>query len=141
MGIIENVIYLQPEAMNVKIHSFFDWEGNDIENKEISTNTLYIPANIKTRFEFFNGFGFSELCITAIVTVLCITIVAILGLETYKSILFILISATATGMTIKKSEINQSITDIIKLYFRFLSTQQKYGYVYKSKYTYRGTRK
>jgi hypothetical protein len=33
-------------------------------------SNLYIPVNIKTRFEFFSGFGFAELVPTVIVALL-----------------------------------------------------------------------
>lgn len=107
------------------------------EERTEAMDTLYIPANIKTRFEFFDGFGFRELAVTAFVTAISI-IAAILcnslTNDIYTSILIVLITATASGMAVKKNEINQSVVDMMKLFIRFANTQQKYKYNYARKY-------
>lgn len=108
-----------------------------IEDKDENQNTLYIPINIKTRFEFLSGFGFSELAVTAVVTVISIVaamVIKSLSEDIYKGVLLVLVTAASTIMAVRKNEMNQSVTDIIKLFFRFINSQQKFGYEYYHKY-------
>ena len=49
------------------------------ENSEETKNNLYIPVNIKTRFEFIAGFGFAELAITSFVTAVSIIAAVIIS--------------------------------------------------------------
>jgi thiamine phosphate synthase YjbQ (UPF0047 family) len=109
-------------------------------NKDENINTLYIPTNIKTRFEFFDGFGFTELAITTLVTAFSIFIAIIIEALThdfYKGVLVVLVTMATTAMAVKKNEINQSITDMVRLSFRFINTQQKYKYKYINKYEHK----
>ena len=50
-------------------------------------------------------------------------------------ILIVLITAAATGIAVKKNDINQSVIDMIVLFFRFVNTQQKFKYQYINKYS------
>lgn len=98
---------------------------------------LYVPANIKTKFQFFDGFGFSELAVTLVTTLISMVIGLIIYSfwnDFYKSVLIVLVTLSATVMAVRKNEINQSVVDMIKLYIRFIKSQKVYKYVYKNKY-------
>ena len=101
-------------------------------------NTLYIPMNIKTRFEFVNGFGLKELFITAIVTAISAGTAVIYNSVTqgdmFSSILIVLISGAVTGTCVTKNQYNQSVVDMIRLFIRFYTTQRKYPYKYVNRY-------
>lgn len=106
------------------------------EEKE-TLNALYIPANIKTRFEFFSGFGFKELTITGSLGIISIFIGIFINFITndfYNSILVVLITISTTIMAVRKNETNQSVIDTIKLYIRFIKAQQHYKYEYFNNY-------
>lgn len=51
----------------------------------------------------------------------------------YKSVLFVLTSIAITVMAVRKNKFNQSITDMIILFYRFINNQQTFDYQYKSK--------
>ena len=48
-----------------------------MEDKNINTK-LYIPSNVKTRFEFIRGFGINELIVTSIVVAFLIGIALVI---------------------------------------------------------------
>lgn len=109
--------------------------------QEENYNTLYVPVNIKTRFEFIEGFGFNELFITLIVSGIVGVIVFVASLFTsdpYNAILAISITAAATGMAVRKNEINLSITDMATLFWRFFNTQQHYNFSYYNRFLEKG---
>ena len=90
-------------------------------------NTLYVPVNTKTRFEFFEGFGFNELFITLVVSGivgLIILAVSMFTHDPYNAILAVSVTAAATGMAVRKNDINQSVTDMAKLFWSFFNSQQ-----------------
>ncbi|MDR2899665.1 MAG: hypothetical protein LBU94_05070 [Clostridiales bacterium] len=98
---------------------------------------LYVPANIKTRFELVDGFGFEELFKTGIVTALSILVALLVYTITgdnYKAVFIVLITAAVMFTLVRKNESNQSILDILGLIIRFQRIQQKYGYEFTSKY-------
>jgi len=96
-------------------------------------NQLYIPVNIKTRFEFFDGFGFPELGVTSIVALISGLIAFFVG-DIYNGALFVLISASMVVTLTRKNQYNQSVMDMIKVFMRFHQKQQKYKYEYYNKY-------
>ena len=95
---------------------------------------LYIPTNIKTRQEFFNGYGFPEFIQTLVMTVISL----IIGLIIYAQnqdisvlILIVIISIAATVVCVSKDRNNQSIVDYAKNMMRFSREQQTYPYIRK----------
>ena len=98
---------------------------------ENSTN-LYIPVKIKTRFEFFDGFGFSEL-IPTIIAALISAVVAfavhkITGGGATTPIVTVLISTAATAILLAKGSNNLSVIDQIRQFIRFSRGQKIYKY-------------
>lgn len=96
--------------------------------------TLYIPVNIKTRFEFFNGYGVAELAITGVVTLLVGLIAFLIHLATNGvtlPVLMTLIAGTATIMITTKDSLNLSMVDHTRNLLRFINGQKKYPYQYR----------
>lgn len=93
---------------------------------------LYIPVKIKTRFEFFDGFGISELIptiIAAIISVIVASIVhGITGGGATMPILIVLISVAATAISLAKGVNNLSVIDQIRQFIRFSRGQKIYKY-------------
>lgn len=101
------------------------------ENRE---KFLYIPTNIKTRIEFFEGYGLAEFSLTLIIivisTIISMTIYNI-NHNTIFSVFIVLISTSITIAITIKDHNNQSILDFIIHLIQFCSEQKKYRYVYK----------
>ena len=100
-------------------------------------DTLYIPVNIKTRFEFFDGYGVAELVCTAITAgisgLIAISIHAA-NQNTTLCVLTVLITVAASVMALSKDQSNQSIIDQVRFMLRFMKTQRKYPYYYKQEW-------
>ena len=97
---------------------------------EHQTN-LYIPVNIKTRFEFFNGFGFAELIPTVILTMLsgvAAYIVHGVTADTVAPILIVLVTVAASVMCLTKGAYNLSVLDQIRQLICFSQGQKIYKY-------------
>jgi hypothetical protein len=97
---------------------------------ENNTN-LYIPVKIKTRFEFFDGFGISELIPTIFVAVISAAVAFIVhgitgGATT--PILIVLISVAATAVSLAKGVNNLLVIDQIGQFIRFSRGQKIYKY-------------
>ena len=92
---------------------------------------LYIPVNIKTRFEFFNGFGFAELVPTIIAALLSGVIAFVVhgatG-DTVASILIVLMTIAASVMCLTKGAYNLSMLDQVRQLIRFSQGQKTYKY-------------
>jgi hypothetical protein len=105
---------------------------------ESKTITLYVPTNIKTHFEFVDGVSMKEalviIAVTGVTIALCMVYDAIYH-DVFREIFVIGIVFFTTFFAVKKNEINKSIIDMLRLYFIFSSTQQKYKYEYKHKFT------
>ena len=102
-------------------------------SEKATSESLYIPVNIKTRYEFFDGFGMSELAVTAAAGGIGIVIALFAHSLTGNiavSVLLVLISVAATGMAVVKDYNNRSVVDQVKCILRFSRTQQKYPYFY-----------
>ena len=103
-------------------------------NEEENLKQLYVPANIKTRYEFMSGFGFIELVPTVIVGVISIVIAIILNnvfnYGIHGIVLGVCIITIFTGTCLRKGETNQSVIDMIGLFIKFSGSQQKYLYEY-----------
>ena len=100
---------------------------------ENTNNTLYIPVNIKTRFEFFDGFGVSELIPTIMAALtsgfFAFVVHAITG-GAIGPVLIVLITIAASVMALAKGENNMSVIDQTKCVLRFSREQRKYPYYY-----------
>lgn len=107
-----------------------------MEDKNINTK-LYIPSNVKTRFEFIRGFGIKELILTSIVVAFLIVIAFIINFITKDSIVPVLIVllGTATMIIITAKDTNNlSVLDMIKNMIEFASMQKIYKYKYFDKW-------
>ena len=97
------------------------------------TTNLYIPVNIKTRFEFFDGYGVKELIPTIIAALMsgffAFVIHALAG-GTIMPVLLVLITVAASVMALAKGENNMSVIDQTKCVLRFMREQRKYPYYY-----------
>ena len=94
-------------------------------------STLYIPANIKTRQEFFEGFGFSEFLKTLMATAVSLCISLIIYSQNHSVatvVLFILISIAGSVVAVTKDRNNQSMVDYVSHMIRFAREQQRYHY-------------
>jgi len=98
---------------------------------ENNTN-LYIPVKIKTRFEFFDGFGLSELIPTIIVAVISAIAASVIhgitGGSASTPILIVLISTAATAISLAKGTNNLSVIDQIRQFIQFSRRQKIYKY-------------
>ena len=97
------------------------------------TTNLYIHVNIKTRFEFFDGYGMTELLptvVTAFVSGFFAYIVNMLTGGVIGPVLMVLVSIAASVMALAKGESNMSVVDQTKCVLRFMREQSKYPYYY-----------
>jgi len=97
------------------------------------SDTLYIPVNIKTRFEFFDGYGMSELIYTAITagtSGLIAVFIYAAAKNTMLCVLLVLITVAASVMALSKDQSNLSVIDQMRFMIRFVKTQQSFPYYY-----------
>ena len=103
-----------------------------------STSTgLYIPANIRPRFEFFDGYGAPELAATVAAAFLSGFVAFIIHAFTNGMILpvlCVLVTITASVTAQVKDASNQSVIDQVKYVLRFLREQKVYSYYYSFEY-------
>ncbi len=107
-----------------------------MEDKNINTK-LYIPSNVKTRFEFIRGFGIHELILTGIVAIFLIGIAFIIYSFTKDLIipvLVVLLGISAMVILTAKDTNNLSVIDMIKNMLEFASMQKLYTYKYYDKW-------
>ena len=102
---------------------------------ENDNDNLYIPANIRTRLEFFKGFGVKELVTTIIVVAFSLPIVFILYKfkSTLVAIIFLLFVISASVISLTKDDNNLCIVEQIKFMIRNAKMQKKYKYIYYDK--------
>jgi len=94
-------------------------------------NSLYIPSNIKTRTEFFKGFGTSELKRTAIMTAIVGGLFYLLYQRNDNIIMLVVSIMVSAGVGVaifSKDERNQSMVDTLMHMLRFARQQKKYPY-------------
>lgn len=101
---------------------------------EKSTETLYIPTNIATRFEFLPGLGMWEAILGAAAGAVA-ALVSYLFLSFYSGLVLTIIIAVGTTMTFMKNEINMSIADHINAAVRFAKGQKKYDFIWYDRFT------
>lgn len=102
---------------------------------EDKKDNLYIPANIKTRLEFFKGFGVKELVITLIVMAISLPIIFVI----YKLkgtilavIVFFLVTA-GTFISLIKDDNNLCMMEQIRFMIKKSKRQKRYKYKYFDK--------
>ncbi len=102
---------------------------------EDKNNNLYIPANIRTRLEFFKGYGVKELVTTMIVVAFSLPIVfALYKLKgTLIAIIFLIFIISASVISLTKDDNNLCIVEQIKFMIRNSKMQKKYDYKYYDK--------
>lgn len=108
------------------------WLGGVMTSNNTKT-TLYIPSNVKTRYEIFEGFGKKEI-VQTLVAIAIIVLVAFLIYSINRSvsflIVFILVGIAGSVMCVTKDKNNQSVLDQLKNMIHFAREQQKYKYKY-----------
>jgi len=95
--------------------------------------SLYIPVNIKTRHEFFDGYGFAELLPTVAAALVSGFVAFVLHAAfggTIMPVLVVLVTVAAAVMSLAKGENNMSVVDQVKCVLRFAREQRKYQYYY-----------
>ena len=105
---------------------------------------LYIPANIRPRFEFFDGYGVPELVATVIAALVSGFIAFIIRAFTdgmILPILCVLVTIAASVTAQVKDASNQSAVDQIKYVLRFLREQKRYPYYYSIESLYKKARR
>jgi len=107
--------------------------------QEINTKPLYIPANIKTRYELISGVGFSEIAIIAICGCISVVIAMLIHQlsgsdDMIQGILIVIITVAISLTVVRKNEYNQSVIGMIKIVSRYSHSQQRYKYHYFNKY-------
>jgi len=100
--------------------------------------SLYIPVNIKTRHEFFDGYGVAELLptiIAALVSGFFAFVIHALAGGTILPVLVVLVTVAASVMALAKGENNMSVVDQVKCVLRFSREQRKYPYHYTDEWS------
>jgi len=98
-------------------------------------NNLYIPANIRTRLEFFKGYGVKELVTTILVVAFSLPIVFLIYKlkGTLTAIILLLIIISATVITNIKDDNNLCVVEQVKFMIRSAKMQKQYVYKYFDK--------
>ena len=100
-------------------------------NKE-QNNHLYIPSNIKTKTEFFKGFGVSELQRTTMMTAIVGVLFYLFHYQRTDNVIVLIVAimiSAGVGVAIfSKDERNQSMMDTLGHMLRFARQQKKYPY-------------
>jgi hypothetical protein len=102
------------------------------------TTSLYIPVNIKTRFEFFDGYGVKELIPTiaaALASGFFAFVIHALAGGTILPVLLVLVTIAASVMALAKGESNMSAVDQVKCVLRFTREQREYPYYYTDEWS------
>ena len=98
---------------------------------------LYIPSNVKTRSEIFEGYGKNEIMQTLVAAAVIIG-VAFFIFAFNKSVsfvvVFILVGIAGSIMCVTKDKYNQSIVDHVKNIIAFSRKQQDYEYKYMNEW-------
>lgn len=102
---------------------------------EEKKDNLYIPANIRTRLEFFKGYGIKELVITISVMAFFLPIIFLIyklqGTITAVVVFFIVVAGTVISLV--KDDDNLCMMEQIKFMFKKINVQKRYKYKYYDK--------
>ena len=115
---------------------------NYIEEVEILSNNeeeikLYIPSNVKTRLEFFSGYGVKELISTIIVFAILLPVsitVYLIKKELLIPIIIEFIGIAGTVLATAKDKNNLCVVDQIKYMIEFSKEQKEFKYKYFDKW-------
>ena len=119
----------------VVLHTEEEVEVFKLEEKE-EKYRLYIPMNVKTRLEFFKGFGIKELITTVIVLVALLPISFIVFKLKNSYLLPVVIEFIGVAGTVimnTKDDNNLCVVNQIKYMIEFAKTQKEYKYNYYNK--------
>ena len=106
-----------------------------LHEREIDLKIYFIPKNVKTRFEFFDGYGLREAGITLIFTLCGLALGFILWLFFGRDILlFLFLPAGALGFFLSKPDprTGKSALMLIRDVRDFNSKQKRYFYRFGS---------
>ncbi len=106
-------------------------------NDDKINTKLYIPTNVKTRFEFIRGFGIHELITTSIVVVILLFIAFIMysfSKNLIFSVLLVLIGTSTMIIISAKDTNNLSVLNMLKYMLEFTNMQKRYEYKYFDKW-------
>jgi hypothetical protein len=98
---------------------------------------LYVPVNIKIRYEFFDGYGIKELLPTiaaALVSGCVAFVLHTVTTGTIMPVLVVLITVAASVMALAKGENTMSVVDHLKCVLRFAREQRQYPYDYSDEW-------
>ncbi len=107
-----------------------------MNDDKISTK-LYIPTNVKTRFEFIRGFGIKELITTSLVVIFLLLVafaINFISNNIIVPVLIVLIGTSAMVIISAKDTNNLSVLDMINNMLEFSNMQKKYEYKYFDKW-------
>ena len=98
-------------------------------------NNLYIPANIRTRLEFFKGFGVKELVTTILVVAFSLPIIfTIYKFQSTLAAIIVLLIIIATSVIVNiKDDNNMCVVEQVKFMIRSAKMQKKFEYRYFDK--------
>ena len=98
-------------------------------------NNLYIPANIRTRLEFFKGFGVKELVTTILVVAFSLPFIFLIYKlqSTLAAIIIFMIIIATSVITNVKDDNNLCVVEQVKFMIRNAKMQRKYEYKYFDK--------
>ena len=106
-----------------------------MENKD--EYNLYIPSNVKTRVEFFKGYGIKEL-ISTVIVFFCLLPISIIIYKIKNNLLLPIVieflGVAGTIISTTKDENNLCVTKQIKFLIDFAKTQKQYIYKYHNKW-------
>ena len=106
-------------------------------NEENRDYKLYIPSNVKTRLEFFNGYGISEFISTVIVASVLLPIsffVYKLKGDFFIPVIIEFIGIAGTIIMTTKDVNNLCVISQIKFMIDFVKAQKRYDYKYYNKF-------
>ncbi|MCL1935032.1 MAG: hypothetical protein FWF57_01425 [Defluviitaleaceae bacterium] len=103
-----------------------------------NTKPLYVPTNIKRRYEIMAGLGFKELILIGTYATIGLILSFVLGIfldfNVLDRIFFMIVGGLISGFLFIQNENNQSVYSFIKLIIRFNKKQRIYNYVYYNKF-------
>ncbi len=106
-------------------------------DEEQNKEGLYIPQGIKTKREYFYGYGKKEFTITLLATFIALAIgflIYIPFMSIIASVFEVLALPTATVFVIVKNNCNISVADQVKFMLDYARVQKKYYYVYQDEW-------
>ena len=102
-----------------------------------SNTKLYIPSNVKTRLEFFKGYGVKEIIFSSLLALFLLPISYIVYKINNDYLIPVLIEVIGIALSvviITKDENNLCVLNQIKYMIDFLKLQKVYKYQYYDKW-------